>query len=194
MTQEQVDALARRSSRLSDQLSSAQDRRDDVARELENASTSTNRSGLEDRLRFLDERILSLEKEVGETSQARASLEANYSATAVAETGGKSSITIGPVSLTFAFLVLFPISLAIARSIWRRTSRRAEQAAQPLADARFAQLEQAIDTVAVEIERVAEGQRFVTRLLREGQPIPDFGGGQASADAVSVRSRPEETR
>jgi hypothetical protein len=51
------------------------------------------------------------------------------------------------------------------------------------AEARFAQLEQAIDTVAVEIERVAEGQRFVTKLLREGQPVPDFSAQRAGEGA-----------
>lgn len=34
-------------------------------------------------------------------------------------------------------------------------------------DARIAHIEQAVDAIAVEIERISEGQRFTTRLLSE---------------------------
>ncbi len=34
-------------------------------------------------------------------------------------------------------------------------------------DARLGRLEQAVDAIAVEIERIAEGQRFTTRLLAD---------------------------
>lgn len=37
---------------------------------------------------------------------------------------------------------------------------------------RLAHIEQAIDAIAVEVERVAEGQRFVTRVLAERAPEP----------------------
>jgi hypothetical protein len=37
-------------------------------------------------------------------------------------------------------------------------------------EARLARMEQAIEAVAVEVERVSEGQRFVTRLLAERAP------------------------
>jgi hypothetical protein len=36
-------------------------------------------------------------------------------------------------------------------------------------------MEQAIDAIAVEVERISEGQRFTTKLLSEGakpQPLP----------------------
>jgi len=38
-------------------------------------------------------------------------------------------------------------------------------------DERIARLEQAIDAIAVEMERVGEGQRFLTRVLGE-RPMP----------------------
>lgn len=189
LTRQQVNALEKRGSELSDAITSAQSRRDDIARDLERATLPSNRTGLEERLRFLDARILKLEQEIDANSSAKASLEANYSATS--SDGGSNSFTIDPSVGPLAFMVLLPISLAIARSIWRRSSRKMVQTALPQADARFEQLEQAIDTVAVEIERVAEGQRFVTRMLREGQPVPDFSGAQAP-DSVRVRSHQED--
>lgn len=37
-------------------------------------------------------------------------------------------------------------------------------------EARLAQIEQAIDAIAVETERISEGQRFTTKLLKERTP------------------------
>jgi FtsZ-binding cell division protein ZapB len=36
---------------------------------------------------------------------------------------------------------------------------------------RLAKIEQAIDTIAVETERISEGQRFTTKLLSEKSPV-----------------------
>ncbi len=36
-----------------------------------------------------------------------------------------------------------------------------------MADARLSRLEQAVDAIAVEVERISEGQRFTTKLLSE---------------------------
>ena len=41
-----------------------------------------------------------------------------------------------------------------------------------VSDARLARLEQAVESIAIEIERVSEGQRFVTKLMSEkAQPV-----------------------
>lgn len=39
-------------------------------------------------------------------------------------------------------------------------------------DTRLTEMQQALETVAVEIERISEGQRFTTRLLAERGEIP----------------------
>jgi hypothetical protein len=54
-----------------------------------------------------------------------------------------------------------------------------------LAD-RLTQLEQSLDAVAVEIERVGEGQRFMTsRLVDDGIMRP---AGEGAAEPVEVRA------
>ena len=46
--------------------------------------------------------------------------------------------------------------------------RDVETVAGPaLADERLSRLEQAVDAIAVEVERISEGQRFTTRLLSD---------------------------
>lgn len=64
------------------------------------------------------------------------------------------------------------IVLAIGVPLVRAMGRRWEsEAKHPRGDPEWAQrlahIEQAIDAMAVEIERISEGQRFVTRLLSD---------------------------
>jgi hypothetical protein len=45
-------------------------------------------------------------------------------------------------------------------------------------------LEASVDAIAIEIERISEGQRFVTKLLSENQPAPMLGAGQRTPETV----------
>lgn len=59
--------------------------------------------------------------------------------------------------------------------IARRMDARHQPAFNPETDQRLARIEQAVDAIAVEIERISEGQRFTTRLLSDraqSQPLP----------------------
>ena len=49
-------------------------------------------------------------------------------------------------------------------------------------DGRLERLEQAVESIAIEIERVSEGQRFVTKMLSER------ASGAPHGDAIQVRS------
>lgn len=59
---------------------------------------------------------------------------------------------------------------AIARA-WvargRDEARLGNGTTTPMADARLARLEQAVDAIALEVERISEAQRYTTRLLSE---------------------------
>lgn len=48
-----------------------------------------------------------------------------------------------------------------------RYVRRDERHPAPVDDDRLKRLEQAVDAIALEVERIAEGQRFTTKLLSE---------------------------
>lgn len=68
----------------------------------------------------------------------------------------------------FVTVVILGLGIPLVRAYIRRMDRRTLlPATDPVADARLARIEQAIDAMAVEIERVSEGQRFMTRLLSE---------------------------
>ena len=54
-------------------------------------------------------------------------------------------------------------------------------------DERLARVEQAVESIAIEIERVSEGQRFVTKLMSEkAQGVPQ---GQLGAAPAPVSTR-----
>jgi hypothetical protein len=68
-----------------------------------------------------------------------------------------------------------PLVIGLVRR-WEREGSRPARLPQELGD-RLMRLEQAVDAIAVEVERIAEGQRFTTKLLSERQGEPALGDG-----------------
>ena len=63
-----------------------------------------------------------------------------------------------------ATAILVPIAKAYARRMERGSS---QPSVPPDVTARLERIEQAVDAIAIEMERVSEGQRFTTKLLAE---------------------------
>lgn len=85
-------------------------------------------------------------------------------------TGLSSSQTTG-ISIVFIVAVLAPIAFAWARGRLRRGNAQPAPIDRAQAE-RLERLEQAVDSIAVEIERVSEGQRFLTNVLTSGAAKP----------------------
>jgi hypothetical protein len=66
--------------------------------------------------------------------------------------------------LTMAAII---IGLPLARAFARRMDRRGTQQIPSDLSHQIGQLNQAVDAIALEVERISEGQRFTTRLLSE---------------------------
>jgi hypothetical protein len=75
-------------------------------------------------------------------------------------------------------IVFLPLSIALARRIWRRSSAAVTAFPRDLSD-RFSRLEHAVEATAVEVERIGEGQRFLTRLFTEGEGTRVIDAGAA---------------
>lgn len=71
------------------------------------------------------------------------------------------------IFIVFTLAVLMPLSIGIARRLWRRGSNSDAPVHDPMIAPRLDRLEQAVDAIAIEIERVSEGQRFITKILAE---------------------------
>ena len=69
--------------------------------------------------------------------------------------------------ITSVVIILgIPLVIVHARRIWKRDSG-SQLTSSSSSDHRLERIEQAIDAMAVEVERVAESQRFMTKLLSD---------------------------
>jgi hypothetical protein len=66
-----------------------------------------------------------------------------------------------------AFLLMFPLVMALARRIWVRGGSGAQREIDIESSPRLQRMEEAIEAISIEVERIGEGQRFATRLLSE---------------------------
>jgi hypothetical protein len=181
MTRTDVQLLQNRRNELSRQLSSASSRRSEVVREI--GRTPNGREGLEARLKVLDERIVQLEKDISQNGQLLASAPPNL----VEETTPPSMIgspgramNYTAVSIVFTVMVLFPMALAWARRQLRRPTPAPELSRD--ATERLGRIENAVESIAIEVERISEGQRFVTKLMYEPRQL-----GAGAAEPIVMR-------
>jgi hypothetical protein len=70
------------------------------------------------------------------------------------------------------------------------------EATDPAIGDRLTHLEQSVDAVAIEVERIGEGQRFVTRLFAENgaAPVPGVSGAAAPIGAAATDTPPPAHR
>ena len=91
--------------------------------------------------------------------------------------------------IAIASVPITAIGVPIARAIARRLESQGQQPRAPSdVSARLERMEQAIDAIAVEIERVAEAQRFTTRLLADQSGRAGALGLGAAAPQAGVRT------
>ncbi len=159
---------------LRDQLEDLQNRRSNLSGRLHDPQIKgADRAGLEQQITNVDARIADLDKQiaVADAQVARASAVpgAVVEPPRVVRDGPPDEVYV--LSGMFIVLVLLPISLAIARRIWRRGTAAVASLPQEVMD-RLARLDHAVDSIAVEVERIGEGQRFVTRIISE-RPLPE---------------------
>jgi DNA repair exonuclease SbcCD ATPase subunit len=174
---------------LRNQLERAEDRREEIQNELNSGQNQSpaDRAGLEARLKDTDARIASLDQEIAAADQRVATAAAVPGATIepprpIIQRNGppEEAWFLGGM---FIFLVMMPIAIAQARRLWRRPAAASNEMPAELTD-RLNRLEQAVDAVAVELERVGEGQRYVTRVFTEGRAL-----GAGAAEPLEVRQR-----
>ena len=184
-TSREVEAIKDRRSELSSQLNSAEGRRNELAEELKTMPPGPARTGIEQRLGVLDRRLAQLEADIAATGRQLTAASPGIAGTAegMPMQGGisENELTMGVV---FTLFVLAPLALTYARTLWKRGSRPAAAPPSPETNERLERLEQGVEAIAIEIERVSEGQRFVTKLLSEGAATGRLPESVRSAERV----------
>ncbi len=171
-TQADVDFLIARRGELSTQLNSASGRRNDLSRQLRNAQPGPDRTGIESRITQLDGRIISIEQEMADVgralSAAPSGLKQTTTSTGVPHGYGQPSASqitaLGVVGMIF---VLAPVAIGLTIRMLRRTPMAIAPPIPKEVVDRLERMEQGIEAVAVEVERIGEGQRFVTQLMSD---------------------------
>jgi hypothetical protein len=149
------------------------------------------RAGMEEALRTTDSRparlsierrITGIDREITELEQALQKLDVNVARdvqrNVVAETrqptvfaGRPPRDPFDPTPLVMGVMgilfVAFPLTLAIVRFLWKRATNAPSPPMTVEQSRRFDRLEQSVDAIAIEVERISENQRYLTRLLGE---------------------------
>lgn len=168
-TQAEIQELRAQRSELAGQLSNVASRRSSLAEEISRTGNDAIRPGLEQRLAVLDARILQIETDLAITGRQISSAPAElleYEEISSGNNDGhfEEGMLAGGLPVLFAATIAF----FFARRRWKK--RVILPAAGGESSQRLERLEHGMDAIALEIERISEGQRFVTKLLSEAQP------------------------
>jgi hypothetical protein len=174
-----IAGLRSRRSELVDQLNRTSNRREEVLQAMRDANNA-ERAGLEQRLGALDGRIVQIESDIAATERAltNASPALLGEAAQAEEAAELARRQAEPpidedavmIAVFMAAVLLMPIVIAHTRRMWKRP--QPARALPPATEGRLERIEQAVEAIAVEVERVSEGQRFVTKLLSEADRKP----------------------
>ena len=176
---------------LRNQLERAEDQREELRDEFTQTpgSDAVARAGLEARIKETDARISALDRQIADADARVATAASVPGATEEPDRPPppprdgppEEAWVLGGMAIVFIGL---PLAIAHARRLWRRPAAMSNEMPAELTD-RLNRLEQAVDAVAVELERVGEGQRYVTRVMTEGNRA--LGAG--AAEPLEVRQR-----
>lgn len=175
---------------LGDQLSGLQNARSNLVSQLgENNQTAVTRAAIEKRIANVDERIADLDKQIAASDRAVAQAAAVPGATVRAPEPPRDTPDpdmLAGLTFTLLLVVAIPITIAYARRIWRR-SARTEVALPAEMSERMVHLERGVEAIALEVERIGEGQRFLTQAMAVRGAVPAL-----SADAERERAEPRQ--
>ena len=183
-------AMKNQRSELRNQLESLEDKRRDLTRELADDETAgSSKPGIEARIKELDGRIASVDQQL---AQANADV-AKAASVPGAIVEPRPIVRSGPpdeivaIPIVFTIFVLAPIAIAYARRIWKKGATVIAPVPTEVRQ-RLDQLGEAVESIGIEVERIGEGQRFMTRVLTEHN-AKGLGVGAAQPIAEPQRAR-----
>ena len=188
------EALRNQRSELRNQLERLEDQREDLARQLrEPGVVDADKKGLEQRITFADQRIAETEKALADADKAVANAAAQPGAVLPPrpqprpEGPPEEFWVLGGIGLMVSSFIL---ALAFARRIWKRAGGTVTGVPAEVYD-RFNKLDHAVDAIAIEVERVGEGQRYLTRVYADQQRALGVGAAQR---VETADREPEQAR
>ncbi len=168
-----IGGLRQARSELSNQLTSVNDRREELVQQIQSAPQMAV-AGLQARLKVLDDRLVQIEQDIQSTGQQVVNAQRACTVAPPRNTTARSGFWDTDVGQFAGVVGTMVLAFAAVRLIVMRTRAKPMPVRDHEADLRMERLEQAVDAIAIEVERVGEAQRFQAKLLNEGaaQPIP----------------------
>ncbi|HJP58551.1 MAG TPA: hypothetical protein VJ865_01075 [Gemmatimonadaceae bacterium] len=163
---------------ISEQLDQATERRNDLLEQM-NEAPAAAKAGFQAQLNVVSDRIVQLEssmnviaQEIAGSSPALAAMAEQPSEPPSEDEPGnfQEGIFLGAAGMFIGLTTL----LLLGRWIWKRFIREdlPQSRKLPSADSeRLQRVEQGIEAMAIEVERISEGQRFVTKLISESRGL-----------------------
>lgn len=152
-----------------------EDERQEIVQQIRQGPVSdADKAGLDQRLAGVDQAIAKVSIDIAE-ADAQVAAGAALPGARTEEPRPDPWINGPPVELVgvgmgLSAVLLFPVAIAYARRLWRRANV-ISVVPQELTD-RVGNMERNLETIALEIERIGEGQRFVTQLMAQrAEPV-----------------------
>lgn len=192
VTREEIQVIRNQREEMSNQLSSAQNRRERLLGEIRGAPSGTEQ-GMLQQLTVLNDRIVRIERDIEVSGQVLRSGQVPVGI-AIVPPPFTSPSDVAERGAAIGVMVVIILSVVYAIKRFGRRGRRGTQAYSAERDERMERLEQAVDAIAIEVERVGEAQRFQTKLLAEANVAPGLNLGQRSGEPVRVPDYEEARR
>jgi hypothetical protein len=185
-SQEDLRALEVKRTELESQLKSITDRRERLAVQRTLSRTKAASDELDVRIAGLDERAARLERELTQTSDAIVEALPYV----VADRARQEAIATLPpppgmldsnAQMLRNLVVIEGASMVLLAFVFWRAIKRYAGGSRQIGDVspRLTQLQQSVDVIALEVERISEAQRFLSKAMNEKLPV-------AAGEAQSV--------
>jgi len=184
-----LQALRAQRDELREQRNSLTEQRSEIVDQIqEQRSNGISITGLETRLGEVDKQISAIDQQIAisnaNVARATAVPGSQPPDPAPIRTGPPQEVFIIP--MLFIVFVFFPLAVAYARRIWKRTGSAVAAIPAEVME-RLRAIEQSTEAIAVEVERIGEGQRFMSRLFSERGDARAIAEGAAQELAVRER-------
>jgi len=159
-----------------------------------NTAPGPDRAGLEQRITELDKTIAQIEADIAANDRQLACIAGQPGAVPPFVPGPRPSSDdeLALAGVVLSFFLALPLVIAWSRRVWRRGAQ-VTQIPRELND-RLTRLEHSVDSVAIELERVGEGQRFVTNLFAQNGMPKALGAGAMDSIEIEQRERVAQER
>jgi len=170
-----IEGMRAQRAELQSQVNALRESRSELSATIERMGDSPGRPALQLRVAEIDQRILRLERQIDGINEQLASAPAIAMSPVVTIPPRRDPVedafarNMVPMFGMFSTFFLLPLAIAFARLLWKRgTAVGARPSLNEHAMvARLEQLQTSVDAMSLEVERISEGQRYLTKLNAE---------------------------